>query len=123
MIAGTWLLDAGGLDAAVWLPKGSKWFRQDSAAQRSPIPNRSRWNPARRAAPGSAMILSGSVITFGDGAEQRAAAWIWPNRSSAWTLQQLPDAGIQSEALSSACVQTRWVSGHADGRLACGAST
>jgi hypothetical protein len=58
------------------------------------------------------------VITFGDGAEQRAAVWIWPNRSSAWMLQRLPDAGTHSEALSSACTQTCWVSGHADGKVA-----
>jgi hypothetical protein len=49
---------------------------------------------------GSTMIISGSVITFGDGAEQRAAVWIWPNPISAWMLQQLPDAGTHSEALS-----------------------
>lgn len=33
-------------------------------------------------------------------------------------LQQLPDAGTNSEALSSACAQTCWVSGHADGKVA-----
>jgi hypothetical protein len=58
------------------------------------------------------------LITFGDGAEQRAAVWIWPNRRSAWMRQQLPDAGTHSEALSSACAQTCWVAGHADGNVA-----
>ena len=52
------------------------------------------------------MIISGSVITFGDGVEQRAAVWTWPTRNSAWMLQQLPDAGTHSEALSSRCEQT-----------------
>ena len=34
------------------------------------------------------------------------------------TLRQLPDAGTHSEALSSRCTQTCWVSGHADGKVA-----
>ena len=33
-------------------------------------------------------------------------------------LHQLPDAGTHSEALSSRCAETCWVSGHADGRVA-----
>jgi hypothetical protein len=33
-------------------------------------------------------------------------------------LQQLPDAGTHSEALSSACAQACWASGHADGKVA-----
>ena len=117
-IAGTWAARAGGLDAAVWLPKGRKWLRQESAG--TALANTKEIQVAPRAAigAGSAMIISGSVITFGDGAEQRAAVWIWPNRSSAWMLQQLPDAGTHSEALSSACAQTCWVSGHADGKVA-----
>jgi hypothetical protein len=117
-IAGTWAARAGGLDAAVWLPKGSKWLRQESAG--AALANTEEIQVAPRAAigTGSTMIISGSVITFGDGAEQRAAVWIWPNRNTAWILQQLPDAGTHSEALSSACAQTCWVSGHADGKVA-----
>ena len=64
------------------------------------------------------MIISGSVITFGDGVEQRAAVWTWPTPNSVWMLQQLPDAGTHSEALSSRCEQTCWASGHADGTVA-----
>jgi hypothetical protein len=117
-IAGTWAARAGGLDAAVWLPKGRKWLRQESAG--TALANTKEIQVAPRAANGAGptMIISGSVITFGDGAEQRAAVWIWPNRSSAWMLQQLPDAGIHSEALSSACAQACWVSGHADNNVA-----
>ena len=118
VIAGTWAAPAGGLDAAVWLPQGRKWVRQESAG--TALANTKEIQVAPRAASdaGSTVIISGSVITFGDGAEQRAAVWIWPNRSSAWVLQQLPDAGTHSEALSSACTQTCWVSGHADGKVA-----
>ena len=117
-IAGTWAASQGGLDAAVWLPRGRKWLRQESAG--TPLANTPQLQVAPRAASaaGSTMIISGSVITFGDGAEQRAAVWTWPTRRSAWTLHQLPDAGTHSEALSSGCAETCWVSGHADGTVA-----
>jgi hypothetical protein len=118
VIAGTWASSEGGLDAAIWLPRGRKWIRHESAG--TALANTKEMQVAPRAAnaAGLTMIISGSVITFGDGAEQRAAIWIWPNRSSEWTLQRLPDAGTRSEALSSACAQTCWVSGHADGKVA-----
>ena len=117
-IAGTWAASEGGLDAAVWLPRGRKWLRQESAG--TPLANTPQLQVAPRAASaaGSTMIISGSVITFGDGAEQRAAVWTWPTRRSAWTLRQLPDAGTHSEALSSGCAETCWVSGYADGTVA-----
>jgi hypothetical protein len=117
-IAGTWAASEGGLDAAVWLVRGRKWLRQESAG--SALANTKEIQVAPRAAnaAGSTMIISGSVITFGDGAEQRATVWTWPTRNSAWLPQQLPDAGTHSEALSSRCGQTCWVSGHADGTVA-----
>ena len=116
-IAGSWAAPAGGLDAAVWLLQGRKWIRQKSAG--TALANTKEIQVAPRAAngAGSTMIISGSVITFADGAEQRAAIWIWPKRSGAWMLQQLPDAGTHSEALSSACAQTCWVSGHVDDKV------
>ena len=117
-IAGSWAAPEGGLDAAVWLSRGERWIRQNSAG--TALANTAQLQVAPRAASaaGSAMIIMGSVITFGDGAEQRAAVWTWPSRKSAWTLQQLPDAGTHSEALSSGCMQTCWLSGHADGKVA-----
>jgi hypothetical protein len=117
-IAGSWAAPEGGLDAAVWLSRGERWIRQNSAG--TALANTAQLQVAPRAASaaGSAMIIMGSVITFGDGAEQRAAVWTWPSRKSAWTLQQLPDAGTHSEALSTGCMQTCWVSGHADGKVA-----
>jgi hypothetical protein len=118
LIAGTWAASEGGLDAAIWLPHGRKWLRQESDGTALANTQQFQVNPRAASAAGSAVILSGSVITFGDGVEQRAAVWTWPSRSSAWTLQQLPDAGIHSEALSSRCVRTCWVSGHADGAVA-----
>jgi hypothetical protein len=117
-IAGSWAAPEGGLDAAVWLSRGERWIRQNSTG--TALANTAQLQVAPRAAnaAGPAMIIMGSVITFGDGVEQRAAVWTWPSRKSAWTLQQLPNAGTHSEALSSGCMQTCWVSGHADGKVA-----
>jgi hypothetical protein len=118
VIAGTWAAGKGGLDAAVWLPRGRRWLRQDSDGTALANTPQIQVNPRAASAADSAVILPGSVITFNDGVEQRAAIWTWPTRSSTWTLEQLPDAGTHSEALSSRCAQTCWSSGHADGRVA-----
>jgi hypothetical protein len=117
-IAGTWAAREGGLDAAVWLRRGQKWLRRESAGSALANTKEIQVAPRAASATSSTMIISGSVITFGDGPEQRATVWTWPTRNSAWMLQQLPDAGTQSEALSSRCGQTCWVSGHADGIVA-----
>jgi hypothetical protein len=117
-IAGSWAAPAGGLDAAVWLPRGGRWIRQNSTGTALANTPQVQVAPRSASAAGSAMIIMGSVITFGDGAEQRAAVWIWPTQKSSWTLTQLPEAGTHSEALSSRCTQTCWVSGHADAQVA-----
>jgi hypothetical protein len=118
VIAGTWAASEGGLDAAVWLPNGRRWLRQESDGTALANTPQIQVNPRAASASESAVILSGSVITFGDGVEQRAAIWTWPTRSSTWTLHRLPDAGTHGEALSSGCARTCWVSGHADGAVA-----
>jgi hypothetical protein len=117
-IAGSWAAPAGGLDAAVWLPAGERWIRQNSTGTALANTQQVQVAPRSASAAGSAMIIMGSVITFGDGAEQRAAVWTWPTQKSPWTLTQLPEAGTHSEALSSRCSQTCWVSGHADEHVA-----
>jgi hypothetical protein len=117
-IAGTWAAREGGLDAAVWLPRRQRWVRQNSAGTALANTPQLQVAPRAASAAGPVMIIMGSVITFGDGAEQRAAIWVWPTHDSPWTLQQLPDAGTHSEALSSSCSQMCWVSGHADGTVA-----
>jgi hypothetical protein len=116
-IAGTWAAREGGLDAAVWRPRGHRWIRQSSAG--TALANTPQLQVAPRAASGGpAMIISGSVITFDNGVQQRAAVWIQPNRNEPWTLLQLPEAGTRSEALSNVCRESCWVSGYADGVVA-----
>jgi hypothetical protein len=117
-IAGTWASREGGDDTAVWLSRGQRWIRQDSAGTALANTPQIQGGPRAATAAGPAMIILGSVITFGDGVEQRAAVWTRPNRTSPWTLQQLPGAGTHSEALSSRCARNCWASGHADGHVA-----
>ena len=119
VIAGSWSsADARGLDAAIWLPRGQTWQRQESAG--GALANRDDLQVAPRAAAafGTTMIITGSVITFGDGVQQSAAIWTWPSRDAAWQLTRLPEPGGRSEALSSQCADRCWVSGHVDGQLA-----
>jgi hypothetical protein len=123
VIAGSWANPQGGLDAAVWLrqsPKntGQRWTRQNSAGTALANTREIQVAPRAASAFGSAVIISGSVITFDNGVAQRAAVWTWPTRNGPWTLLQLPDAGTHSEALSAVCKQTCWVSGHAEGKVA-----
>jgi len=119
-IAGTWAAPEGGLDAAVWLPRGHRWVRQNSTG--TALANTPQLQVAPRAAIGSAaMIISGSVITFENGVQQRAAVWSQQNHRKPWALLQLPEAGTHGEALSSICSQSPercWVSGYADGVVA-----
>jgi hypothetical protein len=119
-IAGTWAAPEGGLDAAVWLPRGHRWVRQDSTG--TALANTPQLQVAPRAAIGSAaMIISGSVITFENGVQQRAAVWSQEYHREPWALLQLPEAGTHGEALSSICSQSPercWVSGYADGVVA-----
>ena len=73
VIAGSWSsADARGLDAAIWLPRGQTWQRQESAG--GALANRDDLQVAPRAAAafGTTMIITGSVITFGDGVQQSA---------------------------------------------------
>ena len=119
VIAGSWSApDGRGLDAAVWLARGQTWQRQESTG--GALANRDDLQVAPRAASatGSAMIITGSVITFGDGVHQSAAIWTWPSRNAPWQLIRLPETGDRSEALSSACAEQCWVSGHVDGQVA-----
>jgi hypothetical protein len=119
VIAGSWsAVDGRGLDGAIWLPRGQTWQREESAG--GALANRDELQVAPRAASahGSTMIITGSVITFGDGVQQSAAIWTWPSRDAAWQLSRLPEPGDRSEALSSACAEQCWVSGYVGGQVA-----
>jgi hypothetical protein len=119
VIAGSWSsVDGRGLDGAIWLPEGPTWQREESAG--GALANRDDLQVAPRAAiaHGSTMIITGSVITFGEGVQQSAAIWTWPSRDAAWQLSRLPEPGDRSEALSSACAVQCWVSGYVDGQVA-----
>jgi hypothetical protein len=119
VIAGSWSSESGkGLDAAVWLPKGDRWVRSPSAGTSLANTDLVQVAPWSATAHGPAMIITGSLITFGNGLQQTAAVWTWPSRSAGWSVTKLPDAGKRSEALSARCAQTCWVSGYVDGQLA-----
>jgi hypothetical protein len=118
VIAGTW---AGryGLDAAIWLPRGDRWLRQDSAETALANSAHTQVAPRALSADGRDLVLSGSVIDLDSGVRQTAAIWTVADRAAPWRLVRLPEAGRRSEALSTRCAgQSCWVSGYVDGRLA-----
>lgn len=118
-IAGSWSsVDGIGLDAAVWRPKGTRWVREESAGGALANTREVQVAPRAAAAYGSTTIIAGSVITFPDGVRQGAAVWTQAGRREPWRLVRLPDPGRTSEALSAACAEACWVSGHADGQVA-----
>jgi hypothetical protein len=119
VIVGTWSPASGkGLDAAVWLPRGDRWVRQPSAGTPLANTDRVQVGPRSAAADGRAALITGSLITLGNGLQQTAAVWTWPSRSGEWSVTRLPDAGKRSEALAARCLQLCWVSGYVDGQVA-----
>ena len=116
-IAGSWSsADGAGLDGAVWQLHGHLWKREDSAG--SPLANTTevQVNPRAATGDGSAIIISGSVITFADGVRQSAAIWTRSSAKAPWQLIRLPEPGQTSEAVSVACAENCWIAGHADGQ-------
>jgi len=97
-IAGTWAAPEGGLDAAVWLPRGHRWIRQNSTG--TALANTPQLQVAPRAAiGGAAMIISGSVITFDNGVQQRAAVWIQPTTLWSFDAARGPATATRDSAL------------------------
>jgi hypothetical protein len=118
-IAGSWSSpDGAGLDAAVWSLDGKTWKRQESTGSALANTREVQVAPRAAAADGATLIISGSVITFPDGVQQSAALWTRSAAAADWQLLRLPDPGQTSEALSTACAETCWVAGHADGQAA-----
>ncbi|GAA2097948.1 hypothetical protein GCM10009841_10580 [Microlunatus panaciterrae] len=119
VVVGSWTGTAGGLDAAVWLPRGDTWLRRDSTG--TPLASsKTRLVLARAAvADGAAVVIAGSTIRLADGVRQGAAVWRADSPDGDWRRTDLPDPGGRSEAQSVACSgDACWVAGQVDGRLA-----
>jgi len=120
LLAGSWEGARAGLDAAIWLPEGDTWVRQDPAGTALQSTPELLVGPRSATASGAGVVLPGSAIHLAPGSvRQVAALWRSQRLNEGWSRLDLPDAGSSSEAVSARCGDgTCLVAGRVDGNLA-----
>lgn len=120
VLLGTWRSEQTGLDAAVWLPDGTRWQRQSSTGTRLASTPTAMVGPRGAAAWGNGTLLVGSLLRLGDGVRQQPAVWRAATGATGWTRTDLPvgpaEAGQRGEAVSAdcdpaGCLVAGWVGG------------
>jgi hypothetical protein len=119
-LLGSWGSDRSGLDAAVWLPRGDTWIRQNGAGTALQSRPELLVGPSYGTVSGTGIVLVGSQVRLGaDVVEQGAAVWRSTSLNEGWSRLALPEPGKRSNAVTVGCLATRCVvSGQADGKLA-----
>jgi len=119
LLVGSWEGALTGLDAAVWLPEGDTWVRQDPAGTALQSTPELLVGPRSATASGAGVALPGSAIHLAPGSvRQLAALWRSQRLNEGWSRLDLPDAGSTSEAVSARCGDgTCLVAGRVDGNL------
>jgi hypothetical protein len=112
--------DKAGLDAAVWLPKGDRWIRQDPAGTALQSKPDLLVGPGFGTTSGASIVLAGSQVRLGpDTVQQEAAVWRSTSLNQGWRRLTLPEPGDRSQAVTAGCTATGCiVSGYVDGQLA-----
>jgi hypothetical protein len=119
-LLGAWASKTSGLDAAVWLPTGTKWTRQDSAGTVL------RSQPSLLVGPGDATVFGDAIVQTGSQVrlaanvvQQEAAVWVSQRLNDGWSGFALPEVGARSQGLRVSCgEQLCTVAGWVDGKLA-----
>ncbi|MGV1007365.1 MAG: hypothetical protein ACOYBY_02005 [Dermatophilaceae bacterium] len=119
-VVGSWGSAQVGLDAAVWLPRGGTWVRQDSAGTALESTPDALVGPLAASADGPRILIAGSLVSLGTGSvQQLPAVWRSDGHATQWSRVLLPDAGASGQATGAVCrQQTCTVVGRADDRLA-----
>ncbi len=119
-VVGSWGSRAAGLDAAVWLPQGSRWIRQDPAGTALESTPDALVGPVAAAPDGSSVLIAGSLVRLATGSVTRApAVWRSAGHVSQWSRVDLPDGGSSGEATGAVCRQgSCTVVGSVDDRVA-----
>ena len=119
-IVGSWGSRQAGLDAAVWLPQGSTWVRQDPAGTALESTPDALVGPVAAAPDGSSVLIAGSLVRLATGSVIRApAVWRSAGHVSQWSRVDLPDGGSSGEATGAVCRPgTCTVVGSVDDRVA-----
>ncbi|MEV6286715.1 hypothetical protein [Kribbella sp. NPDC051770] len=119
-LLGAWASKTSGLDAAVWLPQGERWTRQDSTGTVL------RSQPSLLVGPGDATAFKESIVQTGsqvrlakDVVQQEAAVWVSRRLNDGWSSFALPEVGARSHGVRVSCgEQLCTVAGWVDGKLA-----
>jgi hypothetical protein len=119
-LLGSWGSANSGLDAAVWLPTGDRWVRQDPAGTVLQGTRELNVGPRAVASSGSRLVLVGAQLQLGNGSvRQQAAVWRSASLNSGWTRLRLPDPGDRSAAASVGCTAMACtIAGYVDEQLA-----
>jgi hypothetical protein len=119
IIVGSWESRLSGQDAAVWIPKGTRWIRQSSAGTALESTPKALVGARSAAQDGGGVILSGSLTLLGSGSVAvRPAVWRSPSATGPWRRIDLPSGSESGEAHAAACQgDTCLVVGQLGGRL------
>jgi hypothetical protein len=119
-LLGSWASPTSGLDAAVWLPKGDTWNRQNSARTALQSTPSLLVGPSFGTVQGAGIVLVGSQVRIAPNVVQQEAA-VWRSRTlnQGWSRVALPEPGNRSQGVTASCTPANCVvSGSADGKLA-----
>ena len=119
-LLGSWGSPTTGLDAAVWLPQGDKWVRQEPARTALQSTPSLLVGPSFGTTSGDSVVLIGSDVRLAPNVvQQEAAVWRSTKVNQGWTRVVLPEPGNRSQGFTGACTaKLCTVSGNADGKLA-----
>lgn len=102
-LVGSWESRQAALDAAVWLPQGAAWVRQDSAGTALESTPQKLVGPVATTSDGSRILVVGSLVRLGDGSVRRLpAVWRSTSGASGWSRTDLP-GGTSGEASAAVC--------------------
>ena len=118
-LAGSWG-GLAGLDAAVWLPQGDKWNRQDSTGTALRSTPALLVGPSFGTTSGPQLVLVGSQVRLAPNVvQQEAAVWRSTTVNQGWSGIALPEPGNRSQANTVSCTADLCtISGYVDGKLA-----
>ncbi len=119
-LVGSWGSSQAGLEAAVWLPSGTRWVRQDPAGTALASAPDALVGPVAAASDGANIIITGSLVRLGAGSVRRTpAVWRSAGHATHWSRVDLPEGGVSGEATGAVCRDgTCTVVGSVDDRLA-----
>jgi hypothetical protein len=118
-LLGSWGGVQTGNDAAVWLPNGNTWIRQNPAKTALQSTPSLLVGGSYGTTLGQGILLVGSQVRLAPNVvAQEAAVWRSTKLNQGWSRMALPEPGDRSQAITATCTTSCVISGYVDGRLA-----